>query len=100
MGIAYFDTSALVKLVVDEDGSDLAAQLWDGADAVTSSRLAYAEGRAALAGAARRGRLSAAGFASAKRSWEQFWAGVRPVEALPAIVRAAGDLAERYALRA
>ena len=30
MTLVYFDSSALVKLVVDEDGSDLAAELWDG----------------------------------------------------------------------
>jgi hypothetical protein len=28
-----FDASALVKLVVDEDGSGLAVDLWDGCDA-------------------------------------------------------------------
>ena len=33
LGIVYFDSSALVKLVVEKTGSDLAAQLWDGCDA-------------------------------------------------------------------
>ena len=33
MSLVYFDSSAFVKLVVDEDGSDLAAALWDGCDA-------------------------------------------------------------------
>jgi hypothetical protein len=36
----YFDSSALVKLVVEEDGSDLVAELWDNCDAALSSRLA------------------------------------------------------------
>ncbi len=49
MAIVYFDSSAFVKLVVDEDGSDLAALLWDGCDAAVASRLAYPEVRAALA---------------------------------------------------
>jgi len=44
----YLDSSAFVKLVVEEDGSDLAAALWDGCDAAVSSRLAYPEVRAAL----------------------------------------------------
>ena len=35
----YFDASALVKLVVEEDGSDLVSQLWDGCDAALSSRI-------------------------------------------------------------
>lgn len=33
MSIVYFDSSAFVKLIVDEDGSELAAALWDGAGA-------------------------------------------------------------------
>lgn len=49
MAIVYFDSSAFLKLVVEEDGSELAAALWDGCDAAVSSRLAYPEVRAALA---------------------------------------------------
>lgn len=40
MAIVYFDSSAFVKLVVEEDFSDLVAALWDGCDAAVSSRLA------------------------------------------------------------
>jgi predicted nucleic acid-binding protein len=29
MSIVYFDSSAFVKLIVDEDGSELAAAVWD-----------------------------------------------------------------------
>jgi predicted nucleic acid-binding protein len=53
MTLIYFDSSAFVKLLADEAGSDLAAQLWDGCDAAVASRLAYPEVRAALAAAAR-----------------------------------------------
>ena len=53
MAIVYFDSSAFVKLVVEEEGSDLAAALWDGCDVAVSSRLAYPEVRAALAAAGR-----------------------------------------------
>jgi hypothetical protein len=41
MTLVYFDSSALVKLVVEEEGSELAAELWDGCDAALASRLAY-----------------------------------------------------------
>lgn len=51
MAIVHFDSSAFVKLVVEEDVSDLAAALWDGCDAAVSSRLAYPDVRAALAAA-------------------------------------------------
>ncbi len=55
--IVYFDTSALVKLVFDEPGSELAAELWDRAEAVVSSQLIYPEARAAVASAHRQGRV-------------------------------------------
>lgn len=58
MAIVYFDSSAFVKLLVDEEGSELAAALWDGCDAAASSRLAYPEVCAALAAAGRSRRLS------------------------------------------
>src|SRR5207244_7507343 len=57
--IAYFDTSAVVPLLVAERGSALVASLWDGADRAVSGRVAYPEARAALAQAHRLGRLTA-----------------------------------------
>ena len=55
--IAYFDTSALVPLIIDEPISDAATRLWDAADRIVNSRPAFAEARAALARARRMGRL-------------------------------------------
>ena len=75
----YFDASALVKLVVDEEGSDLASHLWDGCDAALSSRIAYPEVNAALAAAGRNRELTRAGVRAALASWEEFWAAMRPV---------------------
>lgn len=40
MVTAYFDASALVKLLIAEDGSNTAAAVWDSSDVVASSRLA------------------------------------------------------------
>ena len=57
--IAYFDTSAVLPLLVAEPGSARAASLWDGADRIASVRLIYPEARAALAQAERLGRLTA-----------------------------------------
>jgi hypothetical protein len=36
--IVYFDSSAFAKLVVEEEGSEVAATLWDGCDAAAGSR--------------------------------------------------------------
>ena|SRR3712207_429336 len=99
MAIAYFDSSAFVKLVVDENGSDLAASLWDGCDAVVSSRLAYPGVRAALAAAGRDHRLTAADQQHAETAWERFWDATRPIELTAAVTAHAGELAGRYALR-
>ena len=99
MTIVYFDSSALVKLVVEEAGSDLVADMWDGCDAALSSRLAYPEVRAALASAGRNHDLDDVDLAAAERAWEEYWAAIRPVELSPAVERHAGHLARTHALR-
>ena len=99
MAIVYFDSSAFVKLVVEEDGSELAAQLWDGCDAAVSSRLAHPEVCAALAAARRDQRLTATELRRAGARWEEFWSATRPVELTEAVTAAAGRLAAEHALR-
>ena len=99
MPLVYFDSSAFVKLVVEEPGSDLAAEVWDGADAVLSSRLAYPEVRAALAAAGRNHDLDEVGLEAAEQAWEQFWAATRPVDLTVAVEQRAGRLAGTHGLR-
>ena len=99
MALVYFDSSALVKLLVQEEGSDLAAELWDNCDAALASRLAYPEIRAALAAAGRNHDLSHADLDTTEQAWEQYWAAVRPVELTSAVEHHAGQLARTCALR-
>jgi predicted nucleic acid-binding protein len=99
VGLVYFDASALVKLVVDEPGSEIAAALWDGCDAAFSSRLAYPEVCAALSASGRRGDLTPSEVRTAMADWEEFWTSVRPVELSEVVERSAGLLAERHHLR-
>jgi predicted nucleic acid-binding protein len=96
---AYFDTSALLKLVIEEEGSDLAGALWDQADAVAANRLAYPEARAALAAARRSRRLTSLGLAQAKAGLEDLIDQLRVIEVSEPIARAVGELAERVAFR-
>ncbi|MDR1079076.1 MAG: type II toxin-antitoxin system VapC family toxin [Propionibacteriaceae bacterium] len=56
--IGYFDTSAVVPLVVAEPSSARCAQLWRSCDVRVSSVLVVAEAHAALAMALRLGRLA------------------------------------------
>jgi predicted nucleic acid-binding protein len=97
--LVYFDASALVKLVVEEDGSELAATLWDRCDAPLSSRLAYPEVRAALAAAHQADRLTGTHQRRAEVTWEQLWAAVRAVELTHDVTLHAGALAAEHALR-
>lgn len=99
MSVVYFDSSALVKLVVEEVGTDLAAALWDGCTAAVASRLAYPEVRAALAAAGRNHELSVRDVRSAEREWDAYWSSVRPVELTAAVEQHAGALAGLHGLR-
>lgn len=99
MALVYFDSSGFVKLLVEERGSDLAAELWDGCDAAVSSRLSYPEVCAALAAAARNHQLTSRGLELAGSMWEEFWHSTRPIELTKEIERHAGQLAREHALR-
>jgi uncharacterized protein len=99
MPLVYFDASAFVKLLAEETGSDLAAELWDGCDAAVASRLAYPEVRAALVAAGRNHDLTAEDLDAAERAWSGYWAAIRPVELTPAVEQHAGHLARLHSLR-
>jgi uncharacterized protein len=99
MAVVYFDSSALVKLLVEEEGSELCASLWDGCDTPFSCRLAYGEVRAALAAARRNRDLSQARFDRVKLQWERYWTSVQTVELSSDVATHAGELAERHGLR-
>lgn len=99
MAVVYFDASAFVKLLVDEPGTDLAVDLWDGCDTAASSRLAFVEVCATLAAAGRDHRLSEPELDQAGRDWVEYWAAVRPVELTADVSRHAGVLVKTHALR-
>jgi predicted nucleic acid-binding protein len=97
--ILYIDTSSLVKLYVEEAGSDDVRGFAEAASAVTTSQVAYAEARAALARRRRERALSPRSFAAAKRAFEADWERYVVVAVTRALCREAGELAERYRLR-
>jgi hypothetical protein len=97
--IAYFDTSALLPLLVVEAGSPRAARLWNGADRVVSARLVYPEGRAALAQAYRLGRLTARQLRAAVTEFDSRYEQFDLVEVDDPLARHAGQLAEAHGLR-
>jgi uncharacterized protein len=99
VALVYFDSSAFIKLLAEEAGSGLAAQLWDGCDAAVASRLAYSEVRGALAAAVRSHDLDEADLDEIEHAWDSYWAATRPVELTAAVERHAGQLARTHALR-
>jgi predicted nucleic acid-binding protein len=97
--ILYLDTSSLVKLYVEEEGSDDVQALVDDATLIATSHVAYPEARAALARRRRERALSPRSFTAAKRAFETDWIRYVAIEVQGSLCREAGDLAERYRLR-
>lgn len=97
--ITYFDTSTLIKLIIDEAGSPQAELLWQTADSLASVRLVIVEARAALAAAHRSKRLSANQFSAAKSALADFVEDLHLVEVTEGLVDDAARLAEHEALR-
>jgi predicted nucleic acid-binding protein len=97
--IAYFDTSAVVPLLIAEPGSTRAASLWNGADRVVSVRLIYPETRAALAQAERIGRLTARQLRNAVTEFNSLFEAIDLVEVDDTLARRASELAEVRRLR-
>ena len=98
-GAVYLDTSAWVKLYINEAESDAVAAWLSAAATRYTVLIAWAEMRAALARAERAGRFAAAFNKTALASAERDWADFVVVQPTEVIVRRAGDLADRFGLR-
>ena len=99
--IAYLDTSALLRsLMLDEDDHDVVGDVMAATDMTFTSRVAHPEARAALAAALRAGRMTAHEHAAARRVVDRAITSLRVVELQPRLAHAAGEVAERFALRA
>jgi predicted nucleic acid-binding protein len=97
--ILYLDTSSLLKLYIEEPGSQQVATLVASASDVAISLIGYAEARSGLSRGRRSGRLNGESYVQALRQFESRWATTTVLEVLEPLVRRAGDLAEAYALR-
>lgn len=98
--IAYFDSSAAVPLLIeDEPGVDVCRRVWQAADAVVTTRLLYVETAAALARAERMGRLTPAARDAAMQGLEDIWSQFDVIEVADLIVRRAAVLAFEQGLR-
>ena len=97
--ILYVDTSALVKLYVEETDRGLVVATVDRATTVATARVTYAEARAAFARARRERILTPVDLRKAVRLLDEEWGTYTIVDVSDPLVRHAGLLAERHALR-
>lgn len=95
----YFDTSAIVKLYLEERGSDLLREVLAGGDPLVTSALAYVETRAAFARQHREGRLTKADVRGVVEDLEDDWGEWVRLDLTDGVARRGGALAERHALR-
>jgi predicted nucleic acid-binding protein len=94
--ILYLDTSSLVKLYLEEDHSDSVREFVAAAEAVATSRVAYAEALSAFARRHQEGDLSDESFELVCEVFDAQWPHL---VLLPVKERSAGGLAIRQLLR-
>lgn len=98
MTLLYLDTSALLKLYVDEPGSLAVRQLFGG-QAMSTCRITWAEACAALARREREAAVAESALANARRRLTHDWPAFHLVEVTRTLVAKAGEFAEAFALR-
>lgn len=96
----YLDTSALVKLYVDEEGSSLVRSAVDQSTLISTSAIAYVEARAAFVRRRHEGGLSATEYRGIIRDLDADWARYLVVEITDSLIRKGARLTEAHRLRA
>ncbi|MBK5101475.1 MAG: type II toxin-antitoxin system VapC family toxin [Desulfobacteraceae bacterium] len=97
--IVYLDTSSLVKLYVEEDGSSKVDALVKSSGVTATSIVAYAEARAAFARRYREKAFTSAEHDRIKVFFDKDWSSYLILSITGDMIRLAGDLAEKHALR-
>lgn len=97
--ILYLDTSSFVKLYVEEIESGTVRRIIDDTEVVATSRIAYAEARAAFARKLRQRGLSVTEYHSILRDLDQDWESYFIIDVSDSLVKLAGLFAEKHALR-
>ena len=98
--IAFFDTSALVKLYIDEAHSEATRRLLAEIRIAAVCRIAWAEAHAAFSRRARERPEDRAALDLARRQLTEDWPHFLVVDATQAVVARAADYADLFALRA
>ena len=97
--ILFCDTSALLKLLIDEAQSDQMRQISTNADAIGVCRISWAETMAALARRQREEPNSSADLEEVRQHLVHSWSTFSIVEVNQPLVETAGRFADVFALR-
>jgi predicted nucleic acid-binding protein len=97
--IVYFDTSSLVKLYVEEIDSEKIRNFAHNAAVVSTSKIAYAEARAAFARKQKEEGLSQKVLRKIVEDLNKDWESYFVIEITDGLIRFAGDIAEKYLIR-
>ena len=97
--ILYLDSSALVKLYAPETDSATIQQLVDAAEMPSTSRIAYAETRAAFARKRREQAVTLRDYRTIVQDIDNDWETYFIVDVSETLIKRAGQLAETFALR-
>ena len=97
--IVYLDTSALVKLYVEEDESSSVVSLVESSEVTSTSLIAYAEARAAFARRFREKAFTSVEHDRIKAFFDKDWSNHFILNITGEMIKQAGHLAEKHALR-
>jgi len=97
--ILYCDTSALIKLYIVEEYSDVLKRAVDLADGVAVCRIAWAEAHAAFARRSREVKEDRARIMQAMEALNRDWPHYITMEVSQNLVELAGEYADTFALR-
>ena len=97
--ILFCDTSALMKLLIDEAQSDQIRQISSTVDAIGVCRISWAETMAALARLQREDPINNEDLDLARQQLTQSWRTFTIVEVSQPLVETAGRFADIFALR-
>jgi predicted nucleic acid-binding protein len=97
--ILYLDTSSLVKLYVEENESSEVDALVKSSEVTATSLVAYAEARAAFARRFREKAFTSNEYDRIKEFFDKDWGRYLILNVTENMIRLAGSLAEKHALR-
>lgn len=93
------DTSALVKLYVDEEDRELVFEAVGASEVIATSPIAYAEARSAFSRRSREGEMSGEEHRRAVERLDEQWVGYARLAVSNSVAYRAGEMVERYGLR-